>query len=155
MPIMDAQLLLCESMSIAAAAGASTKSTNVIYIPPGVDHQGAAVDDRYNVSQRLNLNIVVEDEDLLAAVDGSVVTFELFNDDSATPVDLGVAIATHALTENTPTEHPDGTQICSIPLPVGQLEAYFELKVSIATQDLSTGKITAWIGGPIQQGGNP
>jgi len=153
MSIMDAELLLCQELSIAAAAANHTHSTNIIYIPQVKDHKGSAMDDRPNVSGKLNLNIVVEGEDLLAAVDGSVITFALYNDAGATPVDSGGdVIITHAITENTPTEHPDGTQICSIPLPSGQLHPYFELLASIATQTLSTGKITAWIGGPIQQG---
>lgn len=152
MPIMDSQLLLCEAQSIAAAAAGSTVSTNVVYIPQVVDHKGVAVNDRYNVSDRLHLNIVVEDENMLAAVNGSVVTFELYNDTDDVPTTGGDVIVTKAITENTPTEHPDGTQICSIPLPSGQLKPYFGLKTSIATQTLSTGKITAWIGGPIQQG---
>lgn len=155
MPIMDDQLLLCEAQSIAAAAGSSTVSTNVIYLPQVRDHKAALMNDRPNVSDRLHLNIVVEDEDLLAAVNGSVVTFELYNDTDAVPTTGGDVIVTKAITENTPTEHPDGTQICSIPLPADQLKPYFGLKTSIATQALSTGKITAWIGGPIQQGGNP
>jgi len=149
---MDSQLLLCEAQSIAAAAAGSTVSTNVVYIPQVVDHKGVAMNDRYNVSGRLHLNIVVEDEDMLAAIDGSVVTFELYNDTDAVPTTGGDVIVTKAITENTPTEHPDGTQICSIPLPSGALKPYFGLKTSIATQALSTGKITAWIGGPIQQG---
>lgn len=152
MPIMDSQLLLCEAQSIAAAAAGSTVSTNVVYIPQVVDHKGVAVNDRYNVSDRLHLNIVVEDENMLAAVNGSVVTFGLYNDTDDVPTTGGDVIVTKAITENTPTEHPDGTQICSIPLPSGQLKPYFGLKTSIATQTLSTGKITAWIGGPIQQG---
>lgn len=152
MPIMDSQLLLCESMSIAAAAAAHTHSTNVIYLPRPTDHTGTAMNDRPNTSGRLFWNCVVEDEDMLAAVDGSVVTFELFNHTAADAVDSGSAILSKAITENTPSEHKDGTQLFSIPLPAGQLSAYFEMKVSIATQTLSTGKVTSWIGGPIQQG---
>ena len=118
------------------------------------DHTGTARNDRPNVSGDLHLNCVVEDEDMLASVDGSAVTFELFADTDATTVTTdGDAIVTKLITENTPTEHPDGTQLFCIPLPIDTFKAYLELLVTIATQELATGKITAWIGPPIQQGG--
>ena len=155
MPIMDSELLICESMSIAANANAHVHGTNIVYIPQVKDHKGTAIDDSPNNSGRLFWNVVVEDEDMLAAADGSVVTFYLYNGATGTnPLvdNSGVAIASIAITENTPTEHPDGTLICSIPLPAGQLEQYFDIYVTVATQALSTGKITSWIGGPVQQG---
>ena len=155
MPIMDDQLVFCESMSIAANAGAHVHGTNLVYIPQVKNHKGAAIDDSPNNSGRLFWNVVVEDEDMLAAVDGSVVTFSLYNGDTGSNplVDNGgVAIASIAITENTPSEHKDGTLICSIPLPAGQLHPYFDVYVTVATQNLSAGKITSWIGGPVQQG---
>lgn len=155
MPIMDKEMVLCESMSIAASATAHVHGTNIVYIPQVKNFKGTAIDDSPNNSGRLFWNVVVEDEDMLAAVDGSVVTFYLYNGATGTnPLvdNSGVAIASIAITENTPTEHPDGTLICSIPLPAGQLEQYFDIYVTVATQNLSTGKITSWIGGPVQQG---
>ena len=155
MPIMDSELLICESMSIAASAAAHVHGTNIVYLPQVKNFKATAIDDSPNNSGRLYWNVVVEDEDMLAAVDGSVVTFYLYNGDTGTnPLvdNSGVAIASIAVTENTPTEHPDGTLICSIPLPAGQLHPYFDIYVTVATQDLSTGKITSWIGGPVQQG---
>lgn len=153
MPIMDAETLLCESMSIAASAGGSTDSTNIVYFPQVKDHKNDDMNQRPNVSGNLHLNIVVEDEDMLAAVDGSVVTFALYADTDATTVTTdGDVIITRNVTENTPSEHTDGTQLFCIPLPVEQIKPYLQLKVSVATQNLSTGKITAWIGPPIQQG---
>ena len=53
MPIMDAQLLICESMSIAAAAGAHTHGTNIVYIPQVKNHKGTAINDSPNNSGRL------------------------------------------------------------------------------------------------------
>lgn len=155
MPIMDEQLVFCESMSIAANADAHVHGTNLVYIPQVKNFKGTAIDDSPNNSGRLFWNVVVEDEDLLAAVDGSVVTFYLYNGDTGTNplVDNGgVAIASIAITENTPSEHKDGTLICSIPLPAGQLHPYFDVYVTVGTQNLSAGKITSWIGGPVQQG---
>lgn len=152
MPIMDAQLLLCESMSIAKNAGQSTTSTNSVYIPKPVDHKGVSMTDRPNESGRLYWNCVVEDTDLLAAVDGSVITFELFNHTAIDAVASGTAILSKVITENTPSEHKDGTLLFSIPLPAGQVDPYFEMKASIATQNLSAGAVTSWIGGPVQAG---
>lgn len=155
MPIMDSELLLCEEMSIVADAGAHVHGTNIVYIPEVKNFKGTSGDDSPNVSGRLYWNVVVEGADILAAVDGAVVTFSLYNGATGTaPLidNSGVAILSKAITENTPTEHPKGTQILSMPLPVGQLYEYFEIYVAVATQNLSTGKITSWIGGPIQQG---
>lgn len=151
--IMDANLLFCESFSIAGADGAHFHSTDMVYLPKGKDHKGTAIDSRYNASGKLFFNCVVEDEDMKAAVDGSVVTFYLYNGATGTAplVDNGgSAIITKAITENTPSEHPDGTLLFSIPLPVDQLEEYFDVYVTVATQALSTGKVTCWIGGPVQ-----
>ena len=154
MPIMDEQLLFCESMSIAGSAGTATTSTDLVYIPQVKDHTGTSQNDRPFLNQNLNLNCVVEDEDMLAAADGSIVTFALYADTDATTVSTdGDVIITQAITENTPSDHPDGTQLFSVPIPISTMNPYLELKVSVATQALSTGKITAWIGPPIQQGG--
>lgn len=154
MPIMDKELLLCESMSITAAttAGTAVPSTNVVYIPQVKNFKGTAMNDRVNVSGNLHLNIVCEDESLATSSGTSTVTFALYNDDTATPVDSGAAVITSAISQGSSGGYTDGKQICSIALPAGQLEPYFELKVSVATANLSTGKITAWIGGPVQQG---
>lgn len=150
--MMDNELVLCESLSIAANAGNSTASTNAVYIPALKDHKGDAMDDRPNVSGRLCLNIVVEDEDLLAAADGSVVTFDLYADTDSTPTIGGKVIISRAITVDTPSNYPDGSFICSIPLPIEAMDQYLGLLATVATQNLSTGKITAWIGTPHQQG---
>ena len=75
MGVMDNQLVLCESMSIAASAGASTASTYAVRFPAIKDFKGTAKYQTVNTNGNMCLNIVVEDEDLLAAVDGSVLTF--------------------------------------------------------------------------------
>lgn len=155
MPIMDNDLVMCESMSIAAVAAAHVHGTNIINIPKAKNFKGVSVNDRPNVSGKLYWNVVVEDEALLASVDGSVVTFYLYNGAVGTnPLvdNSGTAILSKVITANTPTEHPDGTLILSMPLPADQLEEYFDTYVTVGTQNLSTGKITSWIGGPVQQG---
>lgn len=155
MPIMDSELLFCESMSIAANAAAHVHGTNIVYIPQVKNFKASAIDDSPNNSGRLFWNVVVEDTALLAAVDGSVVTFSLYNGDTGTnPLidNSGTAILSKSITCNTPTDHPDGTLILSIPLPAGQLHPYFDIYIAVATQNLSAGAITSWIGGPVQQG---
>jgi hypothetical protein len=153
--IMDSELLICESMSIAANAAAHVHGTNIIYVPQVKNHKGTAIDDSPNNSGRLYWNVVVEDEDMLAAAPSATVTFYLYNGDTGTnPLvdNSGSAILSIAVSETTTSAHPDGTLICSIPLPAGQLHPYFDIYVTVATQNLSTGKITSWIGGPVQQG---
>lgn len=148
----DSQLVFATAVSIAASAAGSTVLTDVVYIPQVNDHKGTAMNDRPNVSGSLFWNCIVDGENMLAAVDGSVVTFELYADSDSTPTTGGTVILTKAITENTPTDHPDGTQLFCIPLPIGQFGPYLGVKVSVATQDLSTGKVSCWIGPPLQQG---
>src|SRR4030065_2956057 len=124
MPIMDAELVLCEAQSIAGVATTTTVSTNVIDTGALVNHKNASLQQSI-MSGKMCLNIVVEDEDMLAAVDGSIVTFRLFDDSDTTPTTGGRQILEFAVTENTPTEHPDGTKICSLPLPAIPLSRYF------------------------------
>ena len=152
MPIMDKEMVLCESMSIAKNAGQSTNSTYEIYIPQVKNHKGTAIDDSPNNSGRLYWNCVVEDEDMLAAAPSAACTFALYNHSASGAVAGGSVILSKVISETTTSGHPDGTLLFSIPLPAGQLDQYFEMKVAIATQNLSKGKITSWIGGPVQQG---
>ncbi len=153
--MQDKQLVFFESTSIAANAAAHVHPGDIVYIPAVKDHKGSAMDDRPNTSGRLYWNMVVEDEDMLAAADGSAVTISLYNGDTGTAPLIdngGVVIDSVTITENTPSEHPDGTLLFSRPLPQGQLHPYFDVYVSVATQNLSTGKVTSWIGPPVQQG---
>lgn len=154
MPIMDAQLLFSESQSIAGNAGTSTESTNIVYIPKVLDHLGASQNDRYFVNHNLFLNVVVEDTALLAAVDGCVLTIALYADTDATTVTTdGDIILTKNFTCNTPADQGDGYVLMSVPLPVETMKPYLAVKYTKATQNLSAGAVTAWIGTSIQQGG--
>lgn len=148
---IDSQLILCDEQDINSAAG-TVVGEHVVYIPRGVDHKGVAENDRPNVSDRLHLNVVVETTDLLAAVDGSVLTIALMNDTDVVPTTGGDVILTKDFTVDTPSNYPAGTQLMSVALPQGQLKEYYGILFTIATQTLSTGVITAWIGAPIQQG---
>lgn len=155
MPIMDSELLFGESQSIAGTAGTSTTSTNVVYIPQVNDHTGTAQNDRPFVSQKLNWNCVVEDEELLSVTAGSsTITFDLYAHTAETGVTTsGTKIATKVITATNASTHPDGTQLFSDPLPVEIVKPYLETDATISTQELSTGKVTQWIGNAIQQGG--
>lgn len=148
----DDQLDFATGLSIAAAAGGSTVLTDVINLGALKTHTGTALLDRPNVSGRLHWNCIVDGEDLLAAVDGAVLTFELYADSDETPTTGGTVILSKAITENTPSEHKDGTQLFSIPLPITPFGQYLGVKVGVATQALSTGKVSCWIGPPLQQG---
>ena len=152
MPIMDAELLLCEELDINGVSGTDTNSTNEIYIPQVKNHKGTSIDDSPNNSGRLFWNCVVEGADLLAAVDGSTIKCDLYNHSATGAVAGGVIILSKTITANTPTDHPDGTLLLSIPLPAGQLDPYFEAEFTIGVQTLTTGKVTSWIGNSVQQG---
>lgn len=153
MGIMDSELIFEEGWDISGSANDTDTSDNVIYLPAVTDHKGDSMNQGPNVSGRLCWNGVVEDTDLLAAVDGSVITFSLYAHTSATNVtSSGTLIDSVSITANTPTDHPDGTQLFCRPLPMGQIAPYLQVKRAIATQDLSTGGVTIFISPPIQQG---
>lgn len=152
MPIMDSQLLLCKELDISGVATTVTVSTNVIDLGVIYNHVETAIDDPVNENCRLFFNVVVEGAALLAGTDGSVVTAALYNDSDDVPTTGGTVICSKSVTANTPTEHPDGTFICCIPLPLGPLKRYLGAAFPIATQTLSTGKVTAWIGSKQYQG---
>lgn len=151
MSIRDSQLILCTEQDINSAPG-TVVGEDVVYIPQGVDHKGVAENDRLNVSNKLMLNVLVDGADLLAAVDGAVLTVALMNDSDGVPTTGGDVILTQDFTIDTPSNYEDGTQLLSVALPQGQLKEYYGILFTVATQTLSTGKISAWIGGPIQQG---
>jgi hypothetical protein len=151
--MIDSQLVLMDTQDISGIATATVVGEDVVYVPRGVDHTDTAENDRINVSDRLHWNVVVETTDLLAAVDGCVLTIALYNDTDVVPTTGGDVILTKDITVNTPAvNYVAGTQVLSIPLPHGPLKEYYGVLVSIATQDLSTGALTSWIGAPIQQG---
>lgn len=151
MPIRDDLLSFTYQQSVAANANATTVLTDVVQNPQYTDHKGNAGYEPPNVGMKMCWNCIVDGEDLLAAVDGSVLTFSLYEDDEETPTTGGTAILTKAITENTPTEHPQGTVLFSIPLPVDAIKKYLGVACAITTQNLSTGKVTSWIGPPIMQ----
>ena len=150
--MLDSQLILSDTQDVSSAAG-TVVGEHVVYIPRGVDHTSTAENDRPNVSGDLYFNVVVEDTDLLAAVDGCTLTIALMNDTDSVPTTGGDVIITKTITINEPAvNYVAGTQIMSVALPQGQLKEYYGVLFTIAVQTLSTGAITAWIGTPIQQG---
>lgn len=153
MPIKDNDLILMDETDIATTATSKAVGA-VVRIPKGKDFKGNAADDRPNVSGRLYWNCVVEGTDLLAGTTGSVVTLTLYNHKTNTPTDGGTAIlATVPVSVNdTTTNKPAGTVLGSIPLPSGALKEYFQVYLTVDTQTLAAGKVSSWIGGPIQQG---
>ncbi|MDA3834407.1 MAG: hypothetical protein PF495_13565 [Spirochaetales bacterium] len=154
MPIMDAQLLFSEAQDITADSGNSVVSEDVVLIPQVKDHTETARNDRINQAGKLYFNVVVEDVDLLAAVDGAVVTIALMNDTDSVPTTGGDTIITKDITVNTlAANYVDGTLIMSVPLPAQTYKPYFGVLYSVATQNLSAGSVTAWIGGQVQAGG--
>jgi hypothetical protein len=151
MPIMDAELLFAESQDVSANAGASTDSTNEVYIPAVLDHIETSRSDRPFTSGNLFLNVVVEDT--AWAGDGAVVTITLYHHTATGAVASGAILMTLPVITLTAAGLPDGTQIASVALPQGIVNPYLEMNVAVATANLTAAGMTAWIGGPIQQGG--
>lgn len=160
MSVMDANWLFGESFDCSLTAGQSTVFTNVIDMGSHLDHKGNAISPAGGnlfQSGKSFLNIVVEDIAFVADADGSVVSFILYEHTSATTPSSGNEIWRHTITVNmdssetaTGRSYVDGTLIVSAPLPARNLERYLGLYVSVATQTLSTGSATAWIGPPAQ-----
>jgi hypothetical protein len=153
MPIQDAEMMLMDAQSIAANSGQTVTGESVVYIPQVKNHKGTAIDDSPNNSGRLYWNVVVENTSLAAASDSASVTIALYVDTDSTPTAGGTAILSKTLTiAQTETTYVDGKQVLSMALPMGQLDQYFGVLVTVATQNLTAGALTSWIGGPVQQG---
>jgi len=148
----DSQLVFTTAQAISGAAADVIVLTDQILIPQMKDHTGTATNDRPNVSGKLFWNCIVDGADLLAAVDGCVITFDLYADSDSTPTTGGTVIDSFAVTENTPSEHKDGTYLFSRALPNGTFSPYLGVTATLTVQALSTGKVTSWIGPPLQQG---
>jgi len=151
MPIMDAQLLLAESQDVSANSGASTDTTNEVYIPAVNDHTGTSRSDRPGTSGRLFWNGVVEDT--AWAGSGAVVTITLYHHTATGAVAGGAILITVPVITLGASGLPDGTQLFSIALPQGTINPYLEGNVAVATANMTAAGLTSWIGGPIQQGG--
>lgn len=151
MPIMDIQLLFSESQDVSANAGASTDSTNEVYIPAVADHTGTSRSDRPNTSGQLYFNGVVEDT--AWAGNGAVVTIRLYHHTATGAVAGGAVLITVPAITLTAAGLADGTQLFSIPLPQGIINPYLGVNVAVDTQNLTAAGFTCWIGTPIQQGG--
>ena len=153
MPTRDAQLLFSDAQDLTTAVG-TVVSEDVVYIPQVTDHTGTARNDRPNVQGGLHLNIIVDTIDMLAAVAGCILTINLLNDTDTTPTTGGDTILSKEITIDTPAVNfVAGTQIMSVPLPVGILKPYFGINYVVSVQDLSTGSVSAWLGPAIQNGG--
>jgi len=158
MPIMDAQLLFGEAIDLGStSASATVVSTNNVLIPQVTDHLGAATNDRPNVSQGLNFNAVIEDEVLAGSTSAATVTMNLLNYSAAITAS-NMASATTLISkvlaaDVSGSNYPDGTQIISQGLPNTILMPYFAVTFKATVAKVATGKVTAWIGNQIQQGG--
>lgn len=146
--MIDSQLVLMDAQTVTCNAASTVVGETVVYIPAVATHTGAAMDDKTFLNRNLCFHVTV-DTATVAAVDGAAVTVALYNDTDSTPTTGGTVIATTTFTENTPTEHPAGTVILSTPLPTTGLKPYFGVLVSVATQNIASGKLNAWIGPPI------
>ena len=151
MPIMDSQLLFSESQDVSANAAASVDSTNEVYLPQVYDHTGTAKSDRPNVSGDLYLNLVVEDT--AWAGENAVITITLYHHTATGAVASGAILMTLPTITLGASGLADGYQIGSFPLPQGTINPYLELNVAVATANMTAAGLTAWIGPPIQQGG--
>jgi len=148
----DAQLIFTTGQAISGAANNVIVLTDQILINQAKDHTGALGNDRPNVSGDLYWNCIVDGADLLAAVDGCVITFNLYADSDSTPTTGGTVIDSFVVTENTPSEHKDGSCLFSRSLPQGTFGPYLGVTATLTVQALSTGKVTSWVGPPLQQG---
>jgi hypothetical protein len=145
--MMDAQWTFCKSMSIAGNAGTATDATDCVDMGQHYDHNGVAKDDNPNVSGKNFFNVIVEDEALDAAVNNCALTITLHADtDTTTPTTDGDIIITKNITVTASSSHPAGTVLLRQSLPVEAMNKVLAVKFTRATQNLSTGKVTAWIG---------
>ncbi len=148
--MMDNELIFGEAQDV--TGGATVDSSDNVYIPQVEDGKNNNENDRPNVSTNLCLNVVVEDEDLLAGSSNRTCSIKLYADSDDTNITTdGDMVLQFDFTVNSGTSnYPDGTRICSLPLPVNQLKPYLQAQFAESNNDISTGKLTWWIGPPHQ-----
>lgn len=149
MPVKDDLLIFDTEKSIAVNSGQTVVLTSVIPNPVITKYDGTTGNGRRGMQGDIFFNVVVEGEDVAAAADGAVVTVALMHDTDATPTTGGDTLLSFSFTANIATAQPDGTVLASMPLPLAEIKPYLGVLVSVATQNISTGKITAWLGSPI------
>lgn len=151
--MMDNNLVICESTAITSITTV-TQVGDTLYFPQDKDHKGTSVNPRLNVNGRTCLNIVVEDAALTRA-GATTITFSLYEHTSATtPVSSGTELCEFVISAvdlTGGTAYPDGTKICTLPLPIKQCKPYIALGVTCDSA-VDAGKITAWLGPAHQEG---
>ena len=148
MGVMDGQLLFGEAIDLGStSAGSAVSGTNTVEVPQVVDHKGSSVNDRINEGGKLQLNVTVEDEDLLASSSSAALTIKLLNASSVSSIASGDIVVQKTVTvAATTTTLPDGTVLMQQPLPQGRFKPIWGVNFAVATKKLLTGKVTAWIG---------
>lgn len=150
MPGMDKDWLFAEALDISdLTAYAAVNFTNVVDTGALINHKGDSISQVLNAGGRAALNIVVEDT-ALAGNGSTTVTFSLYDHTTVTPWTGGRKLMEFTITVSA-TNYPDGTQICSLPLPAMELSRYLGVTSLVAAGDLTAGAVTAWIGPVTQQ----
>jgi hypothetical protein len=145
---MDAKHVFSDEQTVALNAGANANSTNVWSAATGkaeFDSTTAKYAD-FSTLAEMRILVTVEGEALAAAVDGAVLTIAVYEHTAATSIDSGNVILTKDITVNTAATGATaiGTVLADFILPQGEIdEKYLGLDYSVATQNISTGKVTA------------
>ena len=146
--ILDNELVMMDSTAIGTTiASIAAKGTVLDFGSGDKNAVGDTIYQRPGEGGRLVWNIVCEDADF-AGTTGAVVTFSLVTDSVDTLDSTQRVIATHTVTmANTTADPDDGDIIARIPIPATQaFLRYVGTMVTIATQNMSAGKATTWLG---------
>jgi len=158
MPTRDAQLLFGDEIDLGStSAGSTAQATYSVLIPQVTNHLGVATNDRPFLNRGLTFNAIIDGEVLAGSTSSATVTMNLLNytaEITASNMASATTIISKVMTADASgSNYPIGTQIISQPLPTTILMPYLKPVFVASVAKVATGKISAWIGTPIQAGG--
>lgn len=147
MSITDSKLLFSEAQSISPAAGAADVSTNTLNLGTLKDKRQSTIQNQIGRSGRVKINVQVEGTAVKAAGAGTLA-IKLYTKASASSMTSGTLLATSKLitTANNSTTLPDGTVLWQASVPAAGMLQYCALAYEAASNNITAGQVTAWLG---------
>jgi len=143
----DEKLSFSAEQNLASTSASSTAvSTNVLNLGTLTDKRGSTIQNQIGRSRRAVVRVQVENTALKAAGAGTL-DIKLFTKASASSMTSGTEIARAAqiTTANNSTTNPAGTVLADIPIPDRGMLQYLALGYAVGGNNISAGKVTAWI----------
>ena len=153
MSIKDAKQLFSSAQSISPNAGAADVSTNTLNLGTLEDKRNSTLQNQIGRTGMMQITAQVEGTAVKAAGAGTLLV-KLYTKASASSMTSGTLIATAeaVTTANNSTSNPDGTVLAQFSVPAKGMLQYCALAYEAATQNVTAGQVTAWLGRDVEAG---